>query len=209
MPDLLARLSRLWRAERVRTLPALADWLAGRAAFVAQKSTIGFCRSRLGLGWDRLREEPAFAAAMERCRWEAYAAVLIDLAELVQILLRRRDREGAAVAERLLPVARAALLRHAPPAHRDSWADVLAGIEVRLARALAEPPRPVHVVGIASAARIVEVLPVRTDLAAQDREVVTDNVGFLLCRAYEDMERELDVNALADALAADDERRRP
>ncbi len=46
-----------------------------------------------------------------------------------------------------------------------------------------------------------EVLPIHTNLKAHDREMVVNNVRFLLCRVYADMERELDGPALVRLLS--------
>ena len=42
-----------------------------------------YCRVRTGLNWDELFREQAFLDGLEVCRWEAYAALLADVAELV------------------------------------------------------------------------------------------------------------------------------
>jgi hypothetical protein len=36
---------------------------------------------------------------------------------------------------------------------------------------------------------VFEVLPIHTNLKAHDREMVVNNIRFLLCRVYADMER--------------------
>ncbi len=50
---------------------------------------------------------------------------------------------------------------------------------------------------------VFEVLPIHTNLKAHDRVMVVNNVRFLLCRVYADMERELDGPALVRLLSAD------
>lgn len=194
-----------WRRLRFRkalgtTLEDLARFLAGRAAFVSQKSTVEYCRARAGIGWSKLFLEEEFARAMEFCRWEAYAAVLEDLAEVALIWTRHGGAAGPEVLEGLQAAARSALVRHAAPAHRGSWEEALAKIEARLRRALLAAPRPVHEVGHQSGGRVFAVLPIHTNLSRLDREVVVNNVRFLLCRAYADMEAELDRGALLAAL---------
>ena len=52
-----------------------------------------------------------------------------------------------------------------------------------------------------------DVLPIHTNLKAHDREMVVNNVRFLLCRVYADMERELDGPALVRLLSVGRSRR--
>lgn len=196
----------LWRRLRPRrrrsaTVEGLADFLAARTAFVSQKSTIEYCRARAGIGWGKLFLEDEFGRAMEFCRWEAYAAVLEDLAEVALTWLRHGGAQGPEIVDGLAAATRAALLRHPAPAHRAGWDETLAAVEARLHRALLAAPRPVHEVGRGSGRRVFKVLPIHTNLTAQDREVVVNNVRFLLCRAYADMEAELDRSALLALLS--------
>jgi hypothetical protein len=184
------------------TLERLADFIAGRAAFVSQKSTVEYCRARAGIYWDKLFLEDEFVRAMEFCRWEAYAAVLEDLAEVALIYLRRCGAEGLPAADAVRGSAWSALIRHPVPPHRASWDDALEEIGARLRRAAMAAPRPVHEVGRPSAKRVFKVLPIHTNLTRQDREVVTNNIRFLLCRVYADMEAELDGAAIGRALTA-------
>jgi hypothetical protein len=87
--------SRARAAARIADAPALEGFLVSRAAFAAQKVTVEYCRARAGIGWRQLTSEAGFAAALETCRWEAFAAVYPDVAETCQILLR----QGGAPAE--------------------------------------------------------------------------------------------------------------
>jgi hypothetical protein len=60
----------------------------------------------------------------------------------------------------------------------------------------------VHRVGRSSAGKVFDVLPIHTNLKAHDREMVVNNVRFLLCRVYADMESQLDGPALVRELMA-------
>jgi hypothetical protein len=188
--------------DRVATPEGLADFLAARAAFVSQKSTLDYCRARAGVGWPQLFREDEFGRAMERCRWEAYAAVLGDVGEVALIYLRHAGFDGPPLAAGLAGVLGDALLRHPVPSHRRGWYDALAAQAAQLHRALLAPPRPVREVGHGSARRVFEVLPIHTNLKARDREMVTNNIRFLLCSAYAAMEARLDGRALGVALTA-------
>lgn len=200
MLDLLRRLAS--RRERIVGVDGLADFLAARTAFVSQKSALDYCRARAGIGWAQLFREDEFGRAIERCRWESYAAVLVDVGEVALIYLRHCGGDGPGLAAGLGRVVRAAIVRHPVPGHRSDWGDACEAAEARLHRALLAPPRPVHRVGRSSAGKVFEVLPIHTNLKAHDREMVVNNVRFLLCRVYADMEARLDGPALVRVLTA-------
>jgi len=199
----LRRLLGRERSRSVATGGELADFLAAHTAYVAQRSVIEYCRARTGVNWDKLFLEPAFLERLEVCRWEAYAVVLAEVAELALIRLRR---DGAADPETyrwgLVAAAHAALLRHPVPGHRTSWADAAEAIERHLARTLLAPPRPVHLLGLHSADAIFDLLPIHADLRREDRELFQNTVRFAICGAFDASARRFDVPALEASLAA-------
>jgi hypothetical protein len=207
----LRRLLRRRKSPPVTTADGLADFLSAQTAYVAQRTVIEYCRARAGLNWDKLFAERSFLERLEVCRWEGYAVVLAELAELALIRLRR---DGAADPQAYLPAlvqsAHAALLRHPVPSHRASWSDAADAIEQHLARALLAAPRPVHLVGYQSADTIFELLPIHADLRRQDREMFQNSVRFAICGVFEKMTRQADVAALeASLLAASGDQRTP
>ena len=115
----LCRILRRQRRPPVASLDELAEFLAAQTAYVAQRTVLEYCRARTGLNWDKLFREQAFIDSLEVCRWEAYAEVLAEVADLDLILLRR---ESPADSQAYLPgvaaAAGAALLRHPVPDHR-------------------------------------------------------------------------------------------
>lgn len=179
----------------------LAALLAAEAAFVAQKSTIEYCRARAGCSWTKLFEAEELVLAMTRARWTAFPVVLGDLAEMSQILLRRAGFERAALPGALRPVVHAALRHHGEPEiPLDLEAAELAIVE-RLDRALAAPPRPVRELGPATGRVIFDLLPLKSDNRG-DREVVQNQVSFVLCGVYARLEERVDPARLAEALLA-------
>jgi hypothetical protein len=203
---LFAGLRRLLGSRRwapVTTGAELADFLAAQTAYVSQKSVIEYCRARTGLNWEKLSLEQAFLDRLEVCRWEAYAIVLAEVAELALIRLRR---DGTAAPDAYLPglvaAARAALLRHPLPNHRSSWADASSAIEQHLARAVLAAPRPVHLIGLQSADAIFNLLPIHASLRPEDREMFRNSVRFAICGAFDAMSRYFQVPALEASLLA-------
>ena len=115
--------------ERIATATGLADFLAGRAAFVSQKCTFDYCRARAGIGW---------AAAVPRRRVRSGAAAL-PLGGLCRRAGRCR-RGGAGLpaspgrrrCRRRRPRPTRCVrrcVRHPVPAHRASWDDAVEAAE--------------------------------------------------------------------------------
>jgi hypothetical protein len=185
----------------VATLAELADFLAAQTAYVSQRTVLEYCRARTGLNWDKLYREQAFVDSLEVCRWEAYAEVLAEVAELVLILLRRQSpAEPQVYLPRMAAAVGAALLRHPVPGHRTSWDAAAAAIEQHLAQSLLAAPRAVHLTGYGAADAIFAHLPIHPDLRREDCEMFRNSVRFALCRVFDEMTRRLDVPALAQAL---------
>ena len=162
--------SRRWAP--VTTGQELADFVAAQTAYVAQRSVIEYCRARTGLNWEKLALERQFLEHLEVCRWEAYAIVLAEVAELALIRLRRdRAADPQAYLPGLIAAGHAALVRHPVPGHRSTWTDAAEAIERHLARAVLAAPRPVHLLGLQSADAIFDLLPIHADLRPQDRDV--------------------------------------
>jgi hypothetical protein len=185
----------------VATLDELAEFLAAQTAYVSQRTVLEYCRARTGLNWDKLYREQTFVDSLEVCRWEAYAEVLAEVAELALILLRRQSpADPQAYLPGLAAAAGAALLRHPVPGHRTSWDAAVATIEEHLAQSLLAPPRAVHLAGFGAADAIFAQLPIHPDLRREDREMFRNSVRFALCRAFDEMTRRFDVPTLAQAL---------
>jgi hypothetical protein len=196
--SLLTRKSR----PTVATLHELADFLAAQTAYVSQRTVLEYCRARTGLNWDKLYREQAFVDSLEVCRWEAYAEVLAEVAELALILLRRQSPvDPQLYLPGLASAAHAALLRHPVPGHRNSWDAAFAAVEHHLAQALLATPRAVHLTGVGTADAIFAHLPIHPDLRREDREMFRNSMRFALCRVYDEMTRRFDVAALAPACA--------
>ena len=185
----------------VATLDELADFLAAQTAYVSQRTVLEYCRARTGLNWDKLYREQAFVDSLEVCRWEAYAEVLAEVAELALILLRR---QGPAEPQVYLPgmaaAVGAALRRHPVPGHRSSWDGAAAAIGQHLAQSLLAAPRAVHLAGFGAADAIFARLPIHPDLRREDREMFRNSMRFALCRVFDEMTRRLDIAALAQSL---------
>lgn len=190
--------------ERLETAGDLRRSMAARAAFISQKSTIEYCRARAGLNWDKLFKETDFQAALERCRWDALAAVALDVAVVAEGFLRPHWTEPLPVlADRLAALLGEGLTELGTPPHRaDGWAALVADARERLALAQLGAPRPPYDVAVAGAERLFQLLPIHTNVRQHDREMVVNGIRFLMTRYADDLTTSLRPGALARDLAA-------
>ncbi len=79
-------IGRLWRRLEAHLRPApiaspdaLKTFLEERAALIAQKCAIDYCRGKTGLASYALFTEKPFLDALDVCRWETFVVVLGDL----------------------------------------------------------------------------------------------------------------------------------
>lgn len=202
-------LSLLWPARRA-TAPRLATredfvgFLASRAAFVSQKATVQYCYARAGVHWDKLMREAAFAEAMERCRWEAYAAVASGLGLMLEGLLRPHAAGAEpALGDAMRRVHAAALATYPPPPHDPgAWAREEALFHRLVGQKQMAAPLPAHAYGAPAGRRIHAALPIHARLRAHDTEMVVNSLRFAFVGVHDEAGRRLDAPALGAALAA-------
>ena len=89
----------LRKAEPIADAQGLADFMDSRAAFLAQKCVVEFCRVRAGVYWQKLFSEKEFQDALTTSRWLSYPPAFVMMAEMVEGVLR----EPAGIRQRRLP----------------------------------------------------------------------------------------------------------
>jgi hypothetical protein len=183
---------------------AFKTFVAERAAFIAQKCAIDYCRGKTGLASYALFTEQPFLVALDLCRWETFAAALEDLLLLAEPELRRqvseeqRDRLSAA----LLGLHAAVLAGHPPPAHRPAgWRDALDGFTARLRAAGSTQPEILDLADHA-AKRLFDTLPIHITMRELDEEVVYGAVRFRMIAISQEMRRRLRAGEVAASLVA-------
>ncbi|MBM3564844.1 MAG: hypothetical protein FJX42_01875 [Alphaproteobacteria bacterium] len=183
--------------------------MSERAAFLAQKVAIDYCRGKTGSFSHSLFKEKPFRDALEVCRWESFAATLADLLILAEGVLRPRAQiEGGDSAKRVADALAAmypSILADYPlPTHRagKDWSDVEAEFAIRFAAARnaasGEPAR----VARHSAGRLFATLPIHTSMRELDEEIVHGAVLFRMVAIHQELTRRADPPALVRALAA-------
>ncbi|RWO25836.1 MAG: hypothetical protein EOS11_14300 [Mesorhizobium sp.] len=181
----------------------LADFMDSRAAFLAQKSIVEFCRVRAGVYWQKLFSEKEFQAALNHSRWRAYPACYAMVAEMVEGALR----EPAGLRQRGLPaalekVALASFSKYAVPAGSPAtfWEDATELTRQRLAATQIGPPRPVREIPEPLARTVFEMVPIHPNLLTNDYDYIFNFLRMNLLRAHEDFLVQADRSALVDEL---------
>jgi hypothetical protein len=191
-----------WRAAPIATADALRDFLFADAALVAQKCVVGYCHVKTRLPLTELMRDEQFRTAFEGARWEGFAAVLADLAVIIEGHLRpvAGERSGA-LADRLADLCADVLAgRPRPAATEAGWFAVIDGIRHRLHRVQLAPPQSVADVSWTSAGRLFETLPIHEQLRRPDKEAVVASVRFMLVSRCGRLESRLDCDGLVRAL---------
>lgn len=191
---LFAWLRRPGRDRALDSAPALRKFLTEQAAFVAQKSAIDYCRGKTGLFAPALFEEKTFVDALTICRWETFAAAAADVLIIAEGLLRSTAGAAApAVAARLKAFYPKMLMDQEQPEHRSQgWDDAIAAFAERFDHATREPPRPAADVGLHTARRLFETLPIHAKMRKLDEEVVHGAVCFRMVAFRQRLDRRLD-----------------
>lgn len=192
-----------WRRPTISTTEALRDFARQHAAFIAQKCAIDYCRTKAGLFSYKLFKEEEFMAALTRCRWEGYGAVLADILLVLEAFLRPvAGADADRVADRLTAWYPEILALDPPPAHRpQGWADAIARFEARMRAARAVPPRGPAAIAEQSGRLLYESLPIHTSYRRFDQEMVVASVSFRMVSMWQEMERRIDRAAVCADLA--------
>jgi hypothetical protein len=192
------------RKGRVRTLPELAAAIGEGAAFLAQGASYSYIRARSGTMGPRLMQDAAFGAAMERCKWEGFAAIAGDLILIVEVELRPHHpgSGGAATAAVWRRLYREVLAAQEMPEHRAGagWSDRLAEFDLALDAHCALPARGIEDICEHSAEVLLAFAPVEDAIRGLDREMVVNNVKFRFIDHIDTLRRRADWPALASAI---------
>lgn len=188
---------------RIEDAEGLASFMDERAAFLAQKCVVEFCRVRSGVYWQKLFSEHEFQVALSKSRWQSYPAAYAMIAEMVEGSLR----EAAGERQRKLPgvlahIAEKTFERYAVPegVDADFWPRSLAFVEERLAATQAGAPRPVRQMPEPAARRVFDSLPLHKSIVTRDYDYIFNNLRMNLLRAHEDLLKLGNLPAIAEDL---------
>jgi hypothetical protein len=199
------RLRERLRPEPIVTAEALKAFLEERAALIAQKCAIDYCRGKTGLASFALFTEKPFLEALDVCRWETFVTVLGDLLIIAEGHLRAHaaPEQHAGVQRALLAMYSAVLAPLPPPAHRpNGWDGAIAAFAVRLKTVGLGGPKRALDVADHSAKRLFDTLPIHASMRALDEEVVYGAVRFRMIAVSQEMQRRLRAADLVGRLLA-------
>lgn len=193
--------ARFWRSLKERfwpppvvTVDSLRTFLEERAALIAQKCAIDYCRGKTGLASYALFTEKPFLEALDICRWETFVTVLGDLLIITEGSLRRHvtAAEQPRLCDALVGLYSAILTSMPPPAHRaQGWSDAVESFSQRLKEASRAEPRQALDVADHSAKRLFDTLPIHLSMRKLDEEVVYGAVRFRMIAVSQEMRRRL------------------
>jgi hypothetical protein len=182
---------------------SLQTFMDARAAFIAQKGIVEFCRVRAGIYWQKLFSEEEFRSVLNYSCWLAYAPALAVVSEMVEAALRpaagiARPQVAAAVEN----VARTAYMDYEPPAGmtEEEWTKRFVLVTDRLAEAAGRPAQPVRAMPKGMADLVFESLPIHPTIVRNDADYIHNNMRMNLLRAHDDFLAAADLEPLVRAL---------
>jgi hypothetical protein len=212
-PTAAGPVGRLWMRLKARLRPApiataetLRVFLEERAALIAQKCAIDYCRGKTGLASYALFTEKSFLEALDRCRWDTFAVVLGDLITVAEGKLRPHvaTEHHSRLCEALTALYPAILATLPPPAHRaDGWGEAIASFAPRFREACLGMPRQALDVADHSARCLFDSLPIHSSYRELDEEVVYGAVRFRMIAVSQELEGRLRAADLVGQLLAD------
>ncbi len=191
--------------QTIRELAALKDAICSDAAYLAQGSSYSYLRARSGTHADRMFRDPDFAAALNRCKWEAFAAAAADLLLLVEIELRPHHQLPPGFLSTVLAqLYEETLALEQTPEHRRSegWTADVRLFRARAEAALRAAPAPLRQICGNTGKRLMQFAPITDDVRKGDWDMVTNNVEFRFIERLSAMRRIMDGPTLCRRLAA-------
>jgi len=199
-------LSRRGRAKgRFATLGELETFLSEHAALISQKSLIGYCNVKTMLPLHELLRDRPFYVAYYVARWEAFVAILADIAVVMDEFLAPAAELPAAVRHAALVKCFDAIVRqNAPPTEGETSKpeDLIAALKTRLAEREGKPPLGVARIATVGARRLFKTVPIHARLAKPDQPAVEAGVKFMMVRSCGGLAEKFDREALAAAILA-------
>lgn len=184
----------------VSDIAALDTFLSGEAAYLAQKTVIGYCRVKTMLDYDKLMTEPAFRDGQDICRWEAYASALGDVLIVVEGYLRPEDQSERMRLADALAARYDRLIDTTLPPHRQDWQDAKAAFAPRFAAARqTDPQAPDKVIG-GTARLIYDLVPIHERLKREDLVVIRGDLRLHMLAAHAAMLKRFRRDTLRAAL---------
>ena len=192
------------RPPPIRDIPALADFIDGNAAFIAQKGIYEYSRARAGHYAKILFREQEFQAAADNSRWRAYPLGLAMVSEVVEGVLRPYADDRRAALDKLNTISLSVFDRYPIPAvlGAETWSGLrnelahnLDLIGIRAVKAAKDIPIPF-------AERYFQLMPIHEKLRASEYPTIRNYLRVTMCNIHDEFTTRTDAPALAQAIRA-------
>lgn len=197
---LLHRIKEFFFPPTVSTREELRAFVAGEAAYLAQKTVVGYCRVKTMLDYEKLLTEPAFRDQQELSRWEGYASTLGDMLIMVEAWLRPAETGTQGRLADSLAALYATILTEHVPAHRQDWTDSIEAFSARFALARTVEPLPPEQIVTGSAKLIHDLVPIADRLKRNDLEIIRGDLRLHMLAAHASMLKRFRRDELVAAL---------
>ena len=199
LSTLFARFTR-WRQEGpVDDIDGLAEFVATRSAFIAQKKLYGYLRTRIGTRYPKVFEDAPFVESINIAKMNIFAACVSDLAvfAVARALAGSRvgDETRCAVARELFERALAANSQQALPSFDAGKAK--SDFSLRLSATDWSGRAQTRENFDRSPAALVRWAPIAPELKRHDEEIVENSVRFAWSEVRRAFDRRLDAAAIA------------
>lgn len=192
----------LFRPRRSAAPQDLARFLQAQAAYVAQKTVLGYCRVKSGRNEKRYFTDADFLAALQHCRWQVYFAALGDVTAVLEAHLRPHVAGDLAfLADGMLRMHAAALLAEPPPPEEQAGSDAARdGMPGHLAELQMAPPQPADRIRLLAEPVLFATLPIHAEQRKGESLAIRGALRFQIVTTQQELERRFDAAPLASRL---------
>jgi hypothetical protein len=188
-----------FRTRRSAEPAELGRFLHARAAYVAQKTVIDYCRVKTGRREKLYFSDPDFQAALLHCRWQVFFASVSDVAAVLEAHLRPHV-PGAEerLARSLATLHDGALTEEPPPPEEARGAAERAQAWPRhIAELQREPPVSAHRLPLLAEPVLFATLPIHADQRLGEAPAIRGALRFHIVSTQQELERRFDAPQLA------------
>ena len=192
------------RPPPIRDVPALAEFIDGNAAFVAQKGIYEYSRARAGHYAKVLFREQEFQTAADESRWRAYPLGLAMVSELVEGVLRPHAEDRRAALDRLIAISLSVFDRYPTPAvlSTETWSQLRDELTHNLDLIGIHAVKAAKDIPIPFAEQYFQLMPIHEKLRASEFPTIRNYLRVTMCNIHEEFSKRIDAPALTQAVRA-------
>ena len=192
------------RPPPIRDVPALAEFIDGNAAFVAQKGIYEYSRARAGHYSKILFREPEFQAAADNSRWRAFPLGLAMVSELVEGILRPHAEDRRASLDRLIAISLSVFDRYPTPAvlGAETWSQLRGELTHNLDIIGIHAVKAAKDIPIPFAEQYFQLMPIHEKLRVTEFPTIRNYLRVTMCNIHEEFSNRIDAPVLTQALHA-------